>query len=232
MIAGKIRGGADKGEKADETDKEHAAGKDVDGEKYGSDEAGPADKHEHVIAHREPEKRGCVPETREADGVVHGAQIFGGGKNSVGADEAADLEYERVKGGEIDQPDSAEEKPAREKAVARAVGGIEQPAEDGGGGEVHGGGTYPESNIQVEDGMCSSDRLRSFGPAENRRDLRMTVRDKHERRGDFGNRGELGRSIAAPLPALRVDSRGWGIYFCGGCAGNLVRDERYGISTN
>lgn len=111
------------------------------------------------------------------------------------------------------------------------MGGIEEPAEDGGGGEVHGGGTCPESNIQVEGGMCSRDRLRSFGLAENRRDLRMTVRDKHEWLDDFGNRGELGAALLRPTCVANRFARLENL-LCGGWSGNLVRDKRYGISTD
>src|SRR6266478_8342811 len=136
LITGEVGGGADKGDEANETNKERATRKNVDGEKEGSEEAGPANSHQRVIASGEPKKRGCVPETREADGIDR-AQVFDGRENSVGADETADLEEQREKSREVDHAESAEEEPAREKAVARAALGIEEPAEDGSGTKVH-----------------------------------------------------------------------------------------------
>src|SRR6266851_6321052 len=136
LITGEVRGGADEGDEAHETNKERATRKNVDGEKSGSEEAGPANSHQRVIASGEPKKRGCVPETREADGIDR-AQGFGGGENPVGADESADLEEEGDKSREVNHAEGAEEEPAREKAVARAALGIEEPAEDGSGTKVH-----------------------------------------------------------------------------------------------
>src|SRR6266851_1912728 len=122
LVAGKIGCGTDEGDKANETKEQHAAGKNVDGEKDRSDEAGPANDHQHMIAGREPKQRGRVPETREADGIGDRAQVFGGRENSVGTNEAANLEEQREKSREIDRAESAEE----------------EPAEDGSETEIHG----------------------------------------------------------------------------------------------
>jgi hypothetical protein len=46
------------------------------------------------------------------------------------------LKEEREERGEVDHAERAEEEPAREEAVARAMLGIEEPAEDGGGTTV------------------------------------------------------------------------------------------------
>src|SRR6267378_5181158 len=50
LITGEVRGGADKGDEANETNKERATRKNVDGEEGGSEEAGPANSHQRVIA--------------------------------------------------------------------------------------------------------------------------------------------------------------------------------------
>jgi len=138
LITGEVRGGADKGDEANETNKERATRKNVDGEKGGSEEAGPANSHQRVIAGGKPKQRGCVPETGEADGIGDRTQVFDGGENSVGADEATYLEEQREESREVDHAEGAEEEPAWEKAVARAALGIEEPAEDGSGAKVHG----------------------------------------------------------------------------------------------
>src|SRR5712664_4444577 len=101
LITGEVGGGADKGDEANETNKERATRKNVDGEKEGSEDAGPANSRERVVAGGKPKQRGCVPETREADGIDR-AQVFGGGENPVGADETADLEEQREKSREVD----------------------------------------------------------------------------------------------------------------------------------
>ena len=98
-----------------------------------------------MIAAGEPKQGGRIPETGEADGVGYSAKVFGGGKNSIGADQATDLEDEGEEGGEVDYAEGAEEKPTREEAMTVAVLGVERPAEDRWGREVHGRG----SNIYI-----------------------------------------------------------------------------------
>src|SRR6266481_818803 len=127
LIAREIGGGGDEGEEAEEANQEHAAREDVDDEKSRSNEAGPANSHQRVIACGEPKKCGCVPETRETDGISDRAQIFGGGENSFGADESTDLEEQREKSGEVNHAEGAEEEPARDQPVAHAMLGIEEP---------------------------------------------------------------------------------------------------------
>src|SRR5260370_38965384 len=67
----------------------------------------------------------------------HRLEVLLGRKNSLRADESADLKNEREEGRVIDQAQGAQEKPARNQAVRDAALGIEEPANDGRGRPVH-----------------------------------------------------------------------------------------------
>jgi hypothetical protein len=148
-----------------------------------------------VIGSGKPEKSGGIPETSEADGIADSAEVFGGGEDSIGSDEPADLEEQRVEGGEIDEAESAEKEPARNEAIAVAVRGVEEPTENGGEAGVHGQRACAISNIQA-----SNRKWRSKSSAESR------VRRREERRGvSFAAFGEstLGRGSAPNSNARR-----------------------------
>jgi hypothetical protein len=55
-------------------------------------------------------------------------QVLVRGKNAVWADEPTDLEEKRIKRGEVDQAESAEENPARVEVSAGAFS-VEEPAQ-------------------------------------------------------------------------------------------------------
>ena len=152
LVAGEVGRGADEREKADKADEEHAARKNVESEEKGGEQTGADDGHQHVIARREPEEGGSVPETRDTHGVGYSVEVLGSGKDAACPDETADLEEEGEKCGEINHANGAEEKPARNEAVSVAVSGIEGPAKNGGGAEIHGQRAFAISNIQARTG--------------------------------------------------------------------------------
>jgi len=63
-----------------------------------------------------------------------GVEVVGGGEDAVRADETVDLKDEREEGGEVDEAEGAEEEPAGEEVVGKAVFGGEEAAEGDGGG--------------------------------------------------------------------------------------------------
>ena len=78
----------------------------------------------------------------------HGSQEFVGRKNSVGANQAANLKDQRIEGGEVDQAERAQENPARNQALAKAVFRVEEPADDGARRPVHRGRIIPTRSAQ------------------------------------------------------------------------------------
>ena len=75
--------------------------------------------------------------------------------------------------------------------------GVEEPAEYGGGSEIHGDDSNIQGRRRESRALLLMDRLRSFGPAENRRDLRMTITSIVPRWGaavlrPYGRRASIG----------------------------------------
>ena len=141
LVAGEVAGGGDEGQEADETEEEAEAGPEVEEGEDGGDEASPDDDRHRVGSGGIPEKRGRVPEAREAGRLaLDGGEEVGGGEDAVGADEAFDLKDECEEGGEINASEGAEEDPARRIAIARAGVRVEEPAEVVAGCVVHGAG--------------------------------------------------------------------------------------------
>src|SRR5579859_6541153 len=92
LIARKILGSGDKGKIRDKTNGRHAARPDIEHQKHGRGQAGPAQKHERVRSAAQPEERGRVPESFCAEVARYGLKVRAGGKNSVRPDEPANLE--------------------------------------------------------------------------------------------------------------------------------------------
>jgi hypothetical protein len=89
------------------------------------------------------------------------------------------LEDQGEKGGEVDQAESAKEKPAWEKAIAVAVVGVEEPAEDGGEATVHDG--IPIYRVKRKSGR----RAEGANLTQRRRGAQRRLRPR--RFGGFGN---------------------------------------------
>ena len=79
----------------------------------------------------------------------HGLQVFVGGENPLRADQSTDLKDEREEGGKINSAQRAQEKPARNQAVVRAMLRVEQPS-DGMGKPVHCVPNYSDGNERTE----------------------------------------------------------------------------------
>lgn len=83
-----------------------------------------------MIAARNPQQSRCVPEALEATETLRELlEIRSGGQDALWADLAANLENEREECGKINESKRAEEKPARDEAVAVSVVWIEEPAD-------------------------------------------------------------------------------------------------------
>src|SRR5579859_4348465 len=100
LIARKILGGGDKGKIRDKANGRHAARPDIEHQKYGRGQTGPAQKHERGRSTDQPEERGRIPEGVRAEVARHGLKVGAGRKNSVGPDKPADLKKQGVKSGE------------------------------------------------------------------------------------------------------------------------------------
>ena len=131
LIAGKILRGAHERKKAHEADEQRGARPDVEDQQQRSDHPDPADCAQHVRAGGEPQQRRRKPEAGHAELARHCFEIFVGGKNSVRADESADLKDQREEGRKINQAERAQKDPARKQAVRRAIFRIEPPANEG-----------------------------------------------------------------------------------------------------
>jgi hypothetical protein len=75
-------------------------------------EADPDDGAEHPIAAINPEQRRRQPVAFQPNRSMHGIEIFERRKNPVRADEAVNLEVERVERREEDHAEAAEPDPA------------------------------------------------------------------------------------------------------------------------
>ncbi len=92
LIAGEILRRCHERKKADEADEQHAPRPHVHHQQDRSENADPADRHQHVIAARQPQQCGNKPEARRPEVLFHRFQISAGRKNSFRTDEPLDLE--------------------------------------------------------------------------------------------------------------------------------------------
>ena len=69
-------------------------------------------------------------------------QVAAGGQNSRQTDETADLKAQGEKRGEVDDPERAQEQPARNQAVRGPMLPVKQPTERGPSCPVHDRGHY------------------------------------------------------------------------------------------
>ena len=138
LIAGKILRRGHERQKAHQADKQHAARPDIRHQQHGSNDADPADRHQHVVATGQPQQRWSKPEARRAKLAGHRVQIIAGRKNSFRADEAANLEDEREECGEVNQSQGAQKNPARDEPVRSAAFRIKPAADDGTRAPAHG----------------------------------------------------------------------------------------------
>ena len=131
LIAGKILRGAHEGKKAHETDEQRGARPDIEEDQQRRNHPDPADCIEHVRAAGKPQQGWRKPEAGHPELARHRFQIFVGGKNSLRADESANLKDQREECRKVNQAERTQEDPARKQAVRRTVLRIEPPANEG-----------------------------------------------------------------------------------------------------
>jgi hypothetical protein len=148
LVAREVLRCADKRKKTNEADCQHPARPEVQHQKKRGCHACPTNSVQHHRPARPPKHARRIPHSLPVtEGLSHCLKIVSGRKNSLRANESANLEEKREEGREVDRAQATEESPPRKQSARSCSRRIKEPFDRRYRGTSHDPALYEEGTL-------------------------------------------------------------------------------------